>query len=75
MSDLQLESDKVTKPAFYHFTDYLDLLNERIHAIREIVREQHNNTIEKRLLKHDSESHIRRSFNEVDIVYCPLLKH
>ncbi len=50
MSDLQLESGKVTKPVCYHFTDYLDLLNERIHGIRDIVKEQHNNTIEKRLL-------------------------
>ncbi len=70
MSDLQLESDKLTKPAFYHFTDYLDLLNERIHAIRDIVKEQHNNTIEKRLLKHGSESHCLRSFNDRDMVYC-----
>ncbi len=70
MRDLQLESDKVTKLAFYHFTDYLDLLNERIHVIRDIVKEQHNNTIEKRFLKHGSESHTLRSFNEGDIVYC-----
>ncbi len=55
MSDLQLQGDNVTKPAFYHFTDYLDLLNERIHAIRDIVKAQHNQTIEKHLLKHNPE--------------------
>ncbi len=70
MSDLQLEGDNVTRPAFYNFTDYLDLLNERIHAIRDIVKTQHNRTIEKRLHKHGSERPSLRSFNEGDIVYC-----
>ncbi len=62
MSDIQLQGDNVARPAFYHFTDYLDLLNERIHAIRDIVKIQHNQTIEKQLLKHDSESPFLRSF-------------
>ncbi len=47
ISNLQLEGDDLTRPAFYRFTDYHDLLNERIHAIRDIVKENHNQTIEK----------------------------
>ncbi len=35
--DLQLEGDDLTCPPFYRFTDYLDLLNEWIHALRDIV--------------------------------------
>ncbi len=56
--------------AFYHFTDYLDLLNKHIHAIRDIVKENHNQTIEKRLQKHGSDSPALHSFNEGDVVYC-----
>ncbi len=70
ISDLQLEGDDLTHPAFYCFTDYLDLHNERIHALRDIVKEHHNRTIEKRLQKHGSGSPSIRSFNEGDIVYC-----
>ncbi len=70
ISDLQLEGDDLICPPFYHFTDYLDLLNERIHALRDIIKEQHKQTIEKRLLKHGSENPSLRSFNEGDIVYC-----
>ncbi len=47
ISDLQLEGDDVTRLAFYHFTDYLDLLNRHVHAIRDIVKENHNQTIDK----------------------------
>ncbi len=65
ITDLQLEGDNLTRPAFYRFTDY-----ERIHAIHEIVKENHNQTIEKRLQKYRSESPALRSFNEGDIVYC-----
>ncbi len=46
---LQLEEDDLTLPALYHFSDYLDLLNERLHTIRDILKEQHNQTIHKRL--------------------------
>ncbi len=70
ITDLQLEGDALTHPAFYHFTDYLDLLNECIHAIRDIVKENHNQTIEKRLQKHESESPALCSLNEGDIVHC-----
>ncbi len=63
ISDLQLERDDLTCPLFYHFTDYLDLLNKCIRELRDIVKEQHNQTIEKRLLKHGSESLSMRSFN------------
>ncbi len=63
-------SDYLTHPAFYRFTDYLDLLNERIHTIRDIVMENHNQTTEKGLQKHGSESPALRSFNEGDIVCC-----
>ncbi len=73
MSDLQLKGDSVIRPPFYHFTDYLDLLNKRIHAICDIVKTQHNQTIEERLLKHGSESPSLRSFNEGDIVYYHFL--
>ncbi len=45
MKDLQLEGDNVTRPTFHHFRDYLNLLNERIHTIRDIVKTQHNQTI------------------------------
>ncbi len=31
--DLQLEGDDLTHLRFYRFTDYLDVLNERIHAL------------------------------------------
>ncbi len=70
ISDLQLEGDDFTHPAFYHFTDYLYLLNEHIRAIRDIVKEHHSQTIQKRLQQHGSESPTLRSFNEGDIVYC-----
>ncbi len=34
ITDLQLEGDELTRPAFYRFSDYLDLLNEHsIHSI------------------------------------------
>ncbi len=69
ITDLQLKGDDLTPPAFYHFTDYLDLLTERIHTISDIVKENHNQTIEKRLQKHGSESLALHSFNEGDIVY------
>ncbi len=42
ITDLQLEEDDLTSQAFYPFSDYLDLLNERIHAICNIVKEHHN---------------------------------
>ncbi len=48
ISDLQLDGDDLTRPPFYCFTDYLDLLNERIHALSDIVKEHHNQTFEKR---------------------------
>ncbi len=70
ISDLQLEGYDLTRPPFYRFTDYLDLLNERMHSICDIVKENHNRTIEKRLQKHGSEIPSLRSFNEGDIVYC-----
>ncbi len=70
ITDLQLEGDDLTRPAFYHFSDYLNLLNERIHAIWDIVKEHHNQTIQKRLQQHGSESPTLRSFSEGDIVYC-----
>ncbi len=73
ITDLQLEGDDLTRPAFYHFTDYLDLLNESIHAICDIVKENHNQTIKKRLEKDRSESPALRAFNEGDIVYCHFL--
>ncbi len=63
--DLELEGDDLTRPTFYHFSDYLDLLNELIH----IVKEHHNQTIQKRLQQHGSESPTLRSFSESDIVY------
>ncbi len=69
-TDLQLEEDDLTRPTFYHFSDYLDLLNERVHAIRDIVKEHHNQTIQKPLVQHGSESPTLRSFSEGDKVYC-----
>ncbi len=70
ISDLQLEGDDLTRPPFYRFTDYFDLLNEWIRALCDILKEHHNQTIEKRLQKHGSESPSLRSFNEGGIVYC-----
>ncbi len=70
ITDLQLEGDDLTHPKFYPFSDYLDLLNEPIHAIRDIVKEHYNQTIQKRLVQHGSESPTLRSFSEGDIVYC-----
>ncbi len=49
ISDLQLEGDDLTHPPFYHLTNYLNLLNEWINALCDIVKEHHNQTIEKRL--------------------------
>ncbi len=69
-TDLQLEGDDLTRPTFYRFSDNLDLLNERVHAIRDIVKEHHNQTVQKRLVQHSSESPTLRSFSEGDIVYC-----
>ncbi len=68
--DLQLEGDDLTYPTFYDFSDYLDLLNEHVHAIRDIVKEHHNQTIQKQLVQHVSESPTLRSFSDSDIVYC-----
>ncbi len=62
--------DDLRHPAFYHFCDYLDLLNELIHAIQDIVKEHHNHTIQKRLQQHGLENPTLRSFSERDIVYC-----
>ncbi len=45
--DLQLEGDNLTRLTFYRFSDYLDLLNECVHAILDIVKEHHNQTIQK----------------------------
>ncbi len=70
ITDLQLDGDELTHPAFYHFSDYLDLLNEHIQAIRDIVKENHTQTIQNRLQQHGLESPTLRSFNEGDIVYC-----
>ncbi len=70
IKDLLLEGEDLTRPDFYCFTDYLDLLNECIHVICDIVKENHHQTIEKRLQRHGSESPALRSFNEGDIVYC-----
>ncbi len=67
---LQLEGDNLIHTAFYHFSNDLDLLSERIHTIRDIVKEHHNQTIKKRLQQHGAESPTLRSFNEGDIVYC-----
>ncbi len=49
IKDLQLEGDNLTSPAFYRFSDYLDLLNQRLHAIFDIVKKHHNQTIQKGL--------------------------
>ncbi len=68
--DLQPEGDDLTHPTFYRFADYLDLQNECVHAIRDIVKEHHNQTIQQRLVQHGSESPTLRSFSEGDIVYC-----
>ncbi len=70
ISNLQLEGVEHRGQHFYLFTDYLDLLNECIHAMREIVKQNHNETIAKHLLQHCSDSPSLRSFNEGDIVYC-----
>ncbi len=67
--DLQLEGDDLTRPAFYHFSDYLDLLNECIRSMLDIVKVHHNQTIQKRLQQHCSESPTLRSFSEANIVY------
>ncbi len=69
-TDLQLEGDDLTRSTFYHFSGYLNLLNERVHSIRDIVKEHHNQTIQKCLVQHGSESPTLRSFSEDDIVYC-----
>ncbi len=70
ISHLQLEGDDLTRQPFYHFTDYLDPLNEWIHALHDIIKEHHNQTIQNRREKHGSKSPSLRSFNEGDIVYC-----
>ncbi len=46
------------------------LLLVLLHAICDIVKENHSQTIKKRLHKHGSESPALCSFNEGDIVYC-----
>ncbi len=40
---------------------YMDLLNERMSAIRQIVKTQHNATVEERHLKHGSYSLMLRT--------------
>ncbi len=67
---LQLEGDELSHPTFYHFCDYLDLLNELIHTILDIVKQNHNQTIQKRLQQHGSENPTLQFFNDGDIVYC-----
>ncbi len=70
ITDLQLEGGDLNCHTFYHLTNYLDFLNECTHAICDIMKENHNQTIEKRLQKHGLESFALCSFNEGDIVYC-----
>ncbi len=70
LSDIQVEKSKLTKISHYKFRDYLDMLNERMTCIRNIVKDNHNETIRKRCLQHGSTSAQLRSFNEGDIVYC-----
>ncbi len=41
-----------------------------MHAMHQIVKQNHNETIVKRLQQHGSDSPSLRSFNEGDIVYC-----
>ncbi len=64
ISNLQLEGDEHRGQPFYHFTDYLDLLNDHIHAMHDIVKQNHNETIAKHLQQHGSDSPMLRSFNE-----------
>ncbi len=68
INHLQNLSRYLTCPTFYRFSDYLDLLNKCIHAIHDIVKEHHNQTTQKRLLQHGSESPTLRSSSEGDIV-------
>ncbi len=73
--ELQLQSNHVTKAPFYQFLDYLDLLNERMHAIHDIVNDNNNDTIAKRLLQHGSESQTLCSLMKViKYIAIPFLK-
>ncbi len=69
ITDLQLEGDDLTHLTFYCFSDYLDLLNEHIHAIGDIVKEHYKSNYPK-TIQQGSESPTLRSFSEGDIVYC-----
>ncbi len=61
ITDLQLEVDILTHPTFYHFSDYLGLLNEWVHTIRDIVKEHHNQTIQKMI----STTELTESYTEI----------
>lgn len=69
LSDICIQSDCLIKPNFYHFTDYFDLLKERMSTIRQLVKTQHN-AILQQYLKIGSDSPTLRTFNEGDMVYC-----
>ncbi len=70
LSNIQVQSSCLTKVPHFHFSDYLDMLNERMSCIRNIVKQHHNETVKKCQLKHGSTSEQLRSFHEGDIVYC-----
>ena len=70
LSEIQSASHDLTSAKFYHFSDYLDFLQDRFKHIRQIVQDHHNITVSARQISHGSESPSFRTLNEGDIVYC-----
>ncbi len=61
ITDLQLEGDNLTRSTFYRFSDYLDLLNECVHAICDIVKEHHKTNHPKTI----STTRLKESYTEI----------
>ncbi len=47
LSEIQIQCDNITKPHFYHFSDYIAMLLERVKHIYQIVKDHHNEVIDK----------------------------
>ncbi len=70
LTDIKSQADDLAKPKFFHYSDYMDMLNKRMKYIRNIAQKHHNAVVEKRRLEHGQSSRSLREFHEGDIIYC-----
>ena len=75
LTDIKTQSQSITTPTFYHFADYLDLFQDRMHNIRNIVADHHNQTVEKkRNQTHGSKSQSFHDFMKESLSIAVSLK-